>query len=169
MGALSQMSDVAFAEMLAAKRKSVDDVAADIIARLHEPQGFTSRRRWEVIALLLVTVPGRETPFAIRASTDGDDAKAVSIPKSQIAICHSECEGLFIVATMKAWVAIDRHMAQATMPQLTKSASWTPEQRAGWKTLQQRLRAARDAIQATSNKRLPSDSRRPLLNRGEVA
>jgi hypothetical protein len=167
---MSAAADQAFADMMVAKRRAVDDCAADIIARIQAPQDFTSRRRLETIVLALVTVPARETLDAFRASTDGEDAKAVSIPKSQIEVLLRECDGLFLVATMKAWVAIDRHMAQANMPQLAKSVAWTDDQRAGWRRIQQHTRSARSTLAAKARgQSYTPPQRKPLLTRNDAS
>jgi hypothetical protein len=165
---MAEVADQAFADMIAAKRRAVDDCAADMIARIQEPQGFTSRRRWETIVLALVTVPAKNSTLAIRASTDGNDAKAVSIPKSQIKILRHECDGLFLVATMPAWVAIDRHLAQATMPQLTQSVQWTEEQRASWRQIQQHVRLVRPTL-ASRDRAYTAPQRKPLLTRNDAS
>lgn len=167
---MSVAADQAFADMIAAKRRAVDECAAGIIAQMQQPQDFTSRRRWETIVLALVTMPDRETPFAIRASTDGDEAKAVSIPKSQIEILLRECDGLFLVVTMKAWVAIDRHLAQANMPQLAKSVAWTDDQRAGWRRIQQHTRSARSTLASKApGQSYTPPQRKPLLTRNDAS
>jgi hypothetical protein len=133
---------------------AVRAVATAEVARQHEPRNFLCRRRWEVIVLALVTIPSEETLLAYWASTDGDDAKAVAIPKSVLTVVQSEAGGLFILATMKAWVAIDRHMAQANIPTLVKSRALTDEQRIGWKRLQARITTVRrDVTEANKPRR----------------
>jgi hypothetical protein len=167
---MSAVADQAFADMIAAKRRAVDDCAADIIARIQAPQDFTCRRRWETIVLALVTIPDRETDMAIRASTDGDQTKSVSIPKSQITILSRECDGLFLVVTMKAWVAIDRHLAQANMPQIKSSVSWTDDQRAGWRRVQQHTRRVRATLAAKARgQSYTPPQRKPLLTRNDAS
>lgn len=137
-------------------------VADAAVARQHAPLNFISRRRWETIVLALVTIPSRETPSAYWVSTDGDDSRAVAVPKSVLTIITSEANGLFILATMKAWVAIDRHMAQANIPGLVKSRVLTDDQRAGWKRLQARITTVRRAL-IEANK--PARFRKPVYDR----
>lgn len=168
--ARARKSDEEFRAMLDAKSDAVDAVAADIIAAQHAPVTFYGRRRWEIIVLALVTIPRRETTLSIWASCDGDDSKAVCIPKSQIKIVQREGDR-FILATMKAWIAIDRHMAQANIPGLTKSVKWTDEERAAWKLIQARISGVRRAL-AEENKpqRLRSRfSRKPIGTRNYFA
>jgi hypothetical protein len=171
MPRIHDMSDDEFTDYLAEKRARVDAEAKKIIDALHTPHSFAHRRRGDDIILLLVTVPERETDLAYRASTDGDASKAVSFPKSlvQPGIICTDADGLFIVAKVKAWVAIDRQMKQASVPLLFEGAEWTKDQRAAWKHMQARLKGARSAMAERASKRLPSDSRKPLLNRNEVA
>lgn len=168
--ALNRMTDTEFAADLAERKARVAAGAAEIIARLHNPQGFISRRRSETIVLALVTVPARETLSAYFVSTDGDDAKAVAVPKSVLNIVAREADGLFFLATMKAWVAADRHMAQANIPGLTKSVKWTDEQRAGWKRLQQRITTVRRLLDEQRRKALGyRTGRKFALRRSETA
>lgn len=164
-------SDDEFHDYIEEKKEAVRRAAAEIIARENEPRGFTGRRKWEKIVLALVMVKDRETPAAWRASTDGDDSKAVSLPKSVIEVVMTEADGLFAVATMKAWVAIDRHMKQANSPQLVASVEWTDEQQKAWKHISARTRAVRETLAPKSRKR-PSDlrpTRKPLFTRNDCA
>ena len=157
-------SDDEFEAYLEEKREAVRRAAADIIARENEPRGFTGRRKWEKIVLALVMVKDRETPAAWRASTDGDDSKAVSWPMSVIEIVMTEADGLFAVATMKAWVAIDRHMKQANNPQLVASVEWTVEQQKAWKHICARTRAIRETLAPKIRKRSDGKpTRKPLF------
>jgi hypothetical protein len=145
--------------------QAVDDVRAvadAAVARQHEVRNFLCRRRWETIVLALVTVPSRETPYAYWVSTDGDDSRAVAVPKSVLTIVQREADGLFVLATTKAWVAIDRRMAQANVPGLVKSRVLTDEQRAGWKRLQARITSVRRAV-TEANK--PLRFRKPIPTR----
>lgn len=167
---LARMTDAEFAADLAERAARVDAGAAEIIARLHRPNGFHSRRRSETIVMLLVTVPARETTFAYWVSTDGDDATAVAVPKSVLNVIEREADGLFLLATMKAWVAIDRHMAQATIPGLTKSVKWTDDQRLGWKRLQQRIKGVRRNLDDDARRAKGLRVRRTFaIRRGDTA
>jgi hypothetical protein len=149
---------------------AMKDCAAQIVTAQYEPRSFMCRRRGEMIVLALVTIPSRETPLAYWVSTDGDDSEAVAVPKSIVKIVEREVGGLFILATMKAWVAIDRRMSQANVPGLIKSRTWTDEQRQGWKRLQARItRVRRALIEADKPLRLRGRGIRPLLNRNQVA
>lgn len=149
---------------------AMEDCAASIIAAQYEPRSFMCRRRHETIVLALVTVPSRETPLAYWVSTDGDDSKAIAVPKSIVQIVQREADGLFVLATMKAWVAIDRQMSQANVPGLIKSRKWTDEQRQAWKRLQNRITIVRHAITEQAKPlRLRLRSNRPTGNRNDVA
>ncbi len=126
--------------------EAMTDCATAIVAAQYEPRSFMCRRRHETIVLALVTIPSRETAGAYWVSTDGNDSEAVAVPKSVVKIVEREAGGLFVLATMKAWVAIDRRMAQANVPGLIKSREWTDEQRTGWKRLQRRITQVRRAL-----------------------
>jgi hypothetical protein len=152
---------------------AVRSTADEIIARAIDPHGFECRRRWETIVLALVTVPRRETSLAYWVSADGDDDKAVAIPKSVIRIVDTAAGGLFLLATMKAWVAIDRHLAQANVPGLIRSRPFTEDERAGWKRLQRQITVVRRELAEAAK---PRHRRRPLhtetmimRNRNDVA
>jgi hypothetical protein len=138
---------------------AVRATAEGMTARAVEPRGFECRRRWETIVLALVTVPRRETPLAYWASTDGDDAKAVAIPKSVVRVVDTAAGGLFLLATMKAWVAIDRHLAQANVPGLIRSRQLTDDERAGWKRLQRQITVVRREL---------ADAAKPLHRRRKL-
>lgn len=163
----TRMSDEEFRADLAERQASVDACAAEIIARETTPITFYGRRRWEIIALAFVTIPSRETPFAFWASCDGDDAKAVSIPKSQLTIVQRE--GRFLLATMKAWVAIDRHLAQANMPGLTKDVKWSDDERAAWKLIQARIGGVRRSLAENRRPQKYRFSRKPIGTRNYFA
>ncbi len=171
MPRIHDMSDDEFIDYLADKRARVDATAQAIVDALHTPHSFDFRDPNDMIALLLVTVPARETTLAYRASTDGDASKAVSFPKSLVdpGIICTDADGLFIVTKVKAFVAQQRKLKQASVPLLFEGAEWTDDQRAAWKRMQERLKGARAAMAERASKRLPSDSRKPLLNRNEVA
>jgi hypothetical protein len=168
--ARARMSDEEFRADLDVRRDAVDAVAADIVAAQHTPVTFYGRRRYETIVLALVTVPSRETPRSIWASCDGDDSKAVCIPKSQIKIVQREGDR-FILTTMKAWIAIDRHMAQANIPGLTKAVKWTDEERAAWKLIQARISGVRQALAEENRPRRfrTRFSRKPVAPRNYFA
>lgn len=153
------MTDEEFQADLAARRASVNECVDGMIADLHRPKTFYGRRRHETIVLALVTILARDTERAIFASCDGDDTKAVSIPKSQIGIVKREGDR-FILATMKAWVAIDRHLAQANIPGLTKSVKWTDEERAAWKLIQAQIVRVRRSL---------ADDNKPYLKRSRFS
>lgn len=137
------------AEFLAGLERSrlaVKEMADRMIAEQHEPRNFLSRRKFETIVLALVTVPERETHLSYWVSTDGDDAKAVAIPKSQIKVIQREVGGLFLLATMKAWLAMDRHFAQANIPGLNKARKWTDDERAAWKRIKSQITQVRHSL-----------------------
>jgi hypothetical protein len=164
------MSDDEFSDYLIEKQEAVRRQAAEIIARENEPRGFASRRKWEKIVLALVMVKDRETLNAWRASTDGNDGKAVSIPKSVIEIVMTEADGLFVVAIMKAWVAIDRHMKQANNPQLVASVEWTDEQKKAWQRICARTRSIRETLTPAARRRPNGHpSRKPMFSRSDCA
>lgn len=163
-------SDDEFLASIEERKESVRRLAADIAARETEPRGFTGRRKWEKIVLALVMVKDRETPAAWRASTDGDDSKAVSLPKSVIDVVMTEADGLFVVAIMKAWVAIDRHMKQANNPQLVASVEWTGEQIEAWKRIKARTWTIRETLSPKTRKRPDGrPTRKPLFTRNDCA
>lgn len=130
------------ADRIEAARLAVKECADRIIAQQQQPRGFGDRRN-ERIVLALVAVPERETHLSYFASTDGDDSKAVAVPKSVLNIIEREAGGLFLLAGMKGWVAADRHWAQANVPGLTKARKWSDEERIAWKRLQQRITQVR--------------------------
>lgn len=171
MPRIHDMSDDEFTDWLAEKRARVDAEAKKIIDALHTPHSFNRHRRAASVVLLLVTVPERETLMAYRASTDGDATKAVSFPKSLVepGIIYTDADGLFIVAKVKAWVAIDRQLKQAATPLLFDGIDWTDGQRIAWKRMVRRLKETRQAVYGKSSGQLQGDSRKPLLNRNEVA
>lgn len=146
----ARMSDEEFRADLAERQASVDACAADIIARLQNPIEISSyARRHETIVLALVlTKPDEPGASSWWASTDGDPANVKTFPKSIINIVHSECDGLFIIATMKGYVAIERHLAQARIPGLAKSMKWTAEQRADWKLIQAKIQRVKESLRA---------------------
>jgi hypothetical protein len=170
MPRIHDMSDDEFTDYLAEKGARVDAEAQKIIDALHTPHSFDHVNRGADIVLLLVTVPDRETDLAYRASTDGDALKAVSFPKSlvQPGIICTDGDGLFIVAKVKAFVAQQRKLKQAAIPLLFDGVAWSEDQRTAWKHMQARLKGARAAMAERATKRLPSNSRKPLLNRAEV-
>jgi hypothetical protein len=148
--ARARMSDEEFREMLDAKQGAVDECAAEIIGRLQNPIQISSyARRHETIVLALVlTKPDEPGAASWWASTDGDPANVKTFPKSIIKIVHRECGGLFVVATMKGYVAIERHLAQARIPGLAKSVKWTDEQRVAWKNIQTKIGRVKESLRA---------------------
>jgi hypothetical protein len=139
------IADSDWNERLEARRLAVKEVADQMIAELHEPRGFGTRRN-ERVVLALVAVPKLESHLSYFVSVDGDDSRAVAVPKSQLTVVASECGGLFMLAIMKGWIAADRHFAQANIPGKTKARKWTDDERAGWKILQKRIVTVRQTL-----------------------
>lgn len=136
------------AERLERATAAVRAVADEHIAQLHNPVDYSSyRRRNETIVLALVLAkPDEPDARAWWASDNGDPERVKTFPKSTLRIVRTECGGMFVLAVMKGYVAIERHLKQATIPGLAKSVKWTDEQRAGWKRIQAEITQVRHRL-----------------------
>lgn len=139
----------------------VADALLDVMMAPHyAPQDFSRRRHEKIVLALVLTVdPADERPLSIKASTDGDDAHAVVFPRKVIEILHRD--GRFIVAAMKGWVAIDRKVAQGSVPVLTKSVAWTDGERVAWRRIKTHLARSRDGLKRQRKGYQPSHDRLP--------
>jgi hypothetical protein len=169
--ARARMSDEEFRAMLDAKQAAVDECAAEIIGRLHNPVELSSyARRHETIVLALVLAkPDEPSAVSLWASTDGDLANVKTFPKSIIKIVHSEGDGRFVLATMKGYVAIERHLKQANIPGLAKSVKWTDDERAAWKLIQARISRVRHTLAEERRPQKYRASRKPIGTRNFFA
>jgi hypothetical protein len=119
-----------------AERLSSVDYANKLLSDISSrPRGFSHHRRHERIGLAMFK--HAETASALQLSVDGDESKAHWLPKSQLTICFEA--GEFVCVIMKAWLAIDRNIAQASNPGLSQSRSWTAEQREAWASVKRWL------------------------------
>lgn len=128
--------------------EAVKAVVDHHIEQLHRPVDFSSyaRRNETIVLALVIAKPDEPGARAWWASDNGDPARVKTFPKSTLCIVHSECNGQFVLATMKGYVAIERHLAQAHIPGLSKAVKWTDEQRAGWKVLQAKIVSVRASL-----------------------
>ena len=138
-----------------------DPVNVEMMAPHHAPQDFSRRRNERIVLALVLTVnPDDERPLSFKASTDGDDANAVVFPRK--AVDFVQCDGRFVLAAMKGWVAIDRKIKQGNVPALTKSVAWTDDERAQWKRIKVHLSRARDNIKRHRPGYRPSPDHMPF-------
>src|ERR1044072_8303540 len=105
------------AERLERAADAVREFADEHIAHLHNPVDYSRfRRRKEIIVLaLLIANPDTPDARAWWGSDNGDPGRVKTFPKSTIKIIRLECDGLFVLASMKGYVAIERHLKQATI------------------------------------------------------
>jgi hypothetical protein len=164
--ALAHMSEET--DRLDRAEEAMRSVAEEHIAQLHNPVDYSSyeRRNETIVLALVIAKPDEPGARAWWASTDGDPENVKTFPKSIIKIVHSECDGKFVLATMKGYVAIERHLKQGPIPGLTRSVKWSDEQRAGWKNIQSKITRVRENLRNSALGRRKSNWSYAIPRRG---
>lgn len=127
---------------------SSNELLEQAFAHLQVAYPISSRRRNETIAFVFVI--HQETDRGIKSSVDGVEIHGEPglqqwFPKSLINV--RKRLGNFALVTMKGGVAIQRHAAQASLPKLSDSLTWSLDQRQHWAEMKRELSRLRQQLE----------------------
>lgn len=160
--ALHEMSPDERAQVFAEAKDRVQQVLDDKVADLKRPMSFKGCGPWQ--EKVMTVVQHAAGPNSITVSHDGiikgawrlplAHTKAPKAGKPIVRILHTvvafqpmPLELGFLLIGVPGWLASERELCQAQLPQLSSEIEWTEAQLAAWKKLRKEFAAGQQAAE----------------------